>query len=38
LSQVWVFIVAPLVGGLVAALIHMLVADHSKDELVEAAA
>ena len=34
LSQVWIFIVAPLVGGLVAALIHMLVADRSRDELV----
>jgi aquaporin Z len=37
LSQVWVFIVAPLVGGLIAALIHMVIADRSKDELVEAA-
>lgn len=36
LSQVWIFIVAPLVGGIVAALIHMVVADRSKDELVEA--
>lgn len=36
LSQVWVFIVAPLVGGIIAALIHMVVADRSKDELVEA--
>ena len=38
LSQVWVFIVAPLVGAIVAALIHMLLADMSKDELVEAPA
>jgi aquaporin Z len=38
LSQVWLFIVAPLVGGIVAAIIHMVIADHSKDELVEAAA
>jgi aquaporin Z len=37
LSQVWIFIVAPLVGGLIAALIHMVVADRSKDELVDAA-
>jgi aquaporin Z len=36
LSQVWLFIVAPLVGGIVAALIHMVIADRSKDELVEA--
>ncbi len=36
LSQVWVFIVAPLVGGIIAALIHMVIADRSKDELVEA--
>jgi aquaporin Z len=38
LSQVWVFIVAPLIGAIVAALIHMLLANHSKDELVEASA
>jgi aquaporin Z len=38
LSQVWLFIIAPLVGGIVAALIHMAIADRSKDELVEAAA
>jgi aquaporin Z len=37
LSQVWLFIIAPLVGGIVAALIHMAIADRSKDELVEAA-
>jgi aquaporin Z len=34
LSQLWVFIVAPLVGGILAALIHMVVADRSKDEVV----
>ena len=38
LSQVWVFIVAPLCGAIVAALIHMLLADLSKDELVDAPA
>jgi aquaporin Z len=37
LNQVWVFIVAPLCGAIIAALIHMLLADLSKDELVEAA-
>lgn len=37
LSQVWVFIVAPLCGAIVAALIHMVLADMSKDELVESA-
>jgi aquaporin Z len=37
LSQVWLFIVAPLVGGIVAALIHMVIADRSKDQLVDAA-
>lgn len=37
LSQVWLFILAPLVGGIVAALIHMLIADRSKEEPVEAA-
>ena len=36
LSQVWLFIVAPLAGAVIAALIHMLLADLSKDELVEA--
>jgi aquaporin Z len=35
LSQVWVFIVAPLCGAIVAALIHMVLADISKDELVD---
>jgi aquaporin Z len=34
LSQVWLFIVAPLVGGLLAALIHLLLADRSKDVVV----
>jgi aquaporin Z len=34
LSQVWVFIVAPLVGGILAALIHLAVADRSKDVVV----
>jgi aquaporin Z len=34
LSQVWVFIVAPLVGALVAALIHTVLADRSKDVVV----
>ena len=38
LNQVWVFIVAPLVGGIVAALIHMVIADRSRDELVVEAA
>jgi aquaporin Z len=31
LSQLWLFIVAPLVGGIVAALVHMAIADTSKD-------
>ncbi|MBV8462673.1 MAG: aquaporin [Acidimicrobiales bacterium] len=31
LSQVWLFIVAPLVGAILAALIHLLLADRSKD-------
>jgi aquaporin Z len=34
LSQVWLFIVAPLVGGILAALIHLALADRSKDEIV----
>lgn len=37
LSQVWLFIIAPLVGGIVAAIIHLVIADRSKDEVVEAA-
>lgn len=31
LNQVWLFIVAPLVGAIVAALIHLLLADRSQD-------
>ena len=31
LSQVWVFIVAPLVGALIAAIIHLVLADRSAD-------
>ncbi len=31
LSQVWLFIVAPLVGGIVAAIIHMVIADRSTE-------
>jgi aquaporin Z len=34
LSQVWVFLVAPLVGAIVAALIHLVIADRSKDVVV----
>jgi len=34
LSQVWLFIVAPLVGAIVAALIHLVLADRSRDEVV----
>ena len=34
LSQVWLFIVAPLVGAIVAAVIHLVLADRSKDEVV----
>jgi aquaporin Z len=34
LSQVWLFIVAPLVGAIVAALIHLLIADRSEDVVV----
>jgi aquaporin Z len=34
LSQVWVFIVAPLVGAIVAAIIHLILADLSKDDVV----
>jgi aquaporin Z len=34
LSQVWVFLVAPLIGGILAALIHLVVADRSKDVVV----
>jgi aquaporin Z len=35
LSQVWLFLVAPLVGALVAAIIHWLIADNSKDVTVD---
>jgi len=38
LNQVWLFIVAPLCGAIVAAVIHMVLADLSKDELVDAPA
>jgi aquaporin Z len=31
LSQVWLFIVAPLVGGVVAAIIHLVIADRSTE-------
>jgi aquaporin Z len=34
LNQVWVFIVAPLVGALIAALIHLALADRTKDVVV----
>ncbi len=34
LSQVWLFIVAPLVGGIIAAVIHLLLAERSKSEVV----
>ncbi len=34
LSQLWVFIVAPLVGGILAAVLHMALADRSKDVVV----
>ena len=30
-GQVWVFLVAPLVGGILAAVVHLAVADRSKD-------
>lgn len=36
LSQVWLFIVAPLVGAVVAAVIYMVLADLTQDELVDA--
>ena len=35
LSQVWLFLVAPLVGALVAAIIHWLIADNSQDVTVD---
>ena len=31
LSQVWLFLIAPLVGALIASIIHWIVADNSKD-------
>jgi aquaporin Z len=34
LSQVWLFIVAPLVGALVAAIIHLVLAERSEEEVV----
>lgn len=34
IDQVWLFIVAPLVGAVVAALVHLVLADRSKDELI----
>jgi len=34
LSQVWVFLIAPLVGAIIAAVIHLVVADRSKNEVV----
>jgi aquaporin Z len=33
LSQVWVFIVAPLVGGILAAIIHLLLTDRDSTEV-----
>jgi aquaporin Z len=30
-SQLWLFIVAPLVGGLVAAIVHQVIADREHD-------
>jgi aquaporin Z len=33
LSQVWLFIAAPLVGAVVAAGIHLIIAGRSKDEV-----
>ena len=35
LSQVWLFLIAPLVGALVAAIIHWLIADNSRDVTVD---
>jgi len=34
IDQLWLFIVAPLVGAVVAAVVHLVLADRSKDELV----
>ncbi len=36
LSQLWVFIVGPLVGGILAALFYRIVIDHKEEELVYA--
>jgi aquaporin Z len=33
LSQVWVFIVAPLVGGILAAVIHLVLSERPKEEV-----
>ncbi len=38
LSQVWLFLIAPLVGALVAAIIHWVIADNSKDVTVDSPA
>lgn len=38
LSQVWLFLIAPLVGALVAAIIHWVIADNSKDVAVDSPA
>jgi aquaporin Z len=38
LNQVWVFIVAPLVGAIIAAVIHLFLAGLSKEDLVESTA
>jgi aquaporin Z len=35
LSQVWLFLIAPLVGALIAAVIHWLIADNSKDVTID---
>ena len=37
-SQLWLFIVAPLVGAVVAALVHLLIADRSADVTAEVGA
>jgi aquaporin Z len=35
LSQVWLFLIAPLVGALIASIIHWIVADNSKDVTID---
>jgi aquaporin Z len=35
LSQVWLFLIAPMVGGLVAAILHWVLTDNSKDVTVD---